>query len=462
MPDMPLHLPVAELVRQFRARELSPVEVTELALDRIDRLDDRFHAFLSRTDDLARRQAADAERAYGEGEDLPLLGVPVSVKDVFHVAGHITTIGSRVHRDHRSTADSGVVRRLRSAGAVFVGKTNTAEFGQSATTDNLLSPDTRNPWDPERTPGGSSGGAAASVAAGMATLAAGSDGGGSIRIPAAFTGLVGVKPTVRMCPDEDGFAAMEEFVAPGPLGWRVDDVRRMLGVMADTAYPARPVTRKLRVAYCPRPEGRPVQADVAASIERVARLLEEQGHEIVTTELPVDGWKEIFGPLVLDDEARHRGHLLPEHAEELTVYERRSIEAGLELDPADVAAARAAVPGFRADIAGVFRDHDVMLTPTTAVPAFKLGDRPESVDGEPVDFLWGAFPFPVPFNVAGTPAASVPCGLADGLPVGVQLVTAMGHEWELLDIAQHVEDLVEFDPTAVRDRWASRDAEGVR
>src|SRR5690606_28447311 len=134
----------------------------------------------------------------------PLLGVPVAVKDVFHVGGVVSTLGSRLHEHQVAKHDSGVVRRLRAAGAMFVGKTNTPEFCQSATTDNLLGPDTGNRWDPARTAGGSSGGSAAAVAAGLASVAVGSDGGGSIRIPAAFTGAVGVKPTLGRCADEQG------------------------------------------------------------------------------------------------------------------------------------------------------------------------------------------------------------------------------------------------------------------
>lgn len=457
MPDNhhPVYWSIRALQAAYAASELSPVEVIEDVLGRVDRVDPALHAYLLVTAELAREQARDAAAAFRRGDRAPLLGIPTSIKDVFHVAGYRTTLGSRIFQGQISQRDSGVTRRVREAGAVFIGKTNTAEFGQSATTDNLLQPDTANPWDPTRTPGGSSGGAAASVAAGLASIAVGSDGGGSIRIPASFTGLFGLKPTPRLCPDEAGFVAMEQFVAPGPLTWRVDDARILLGVLADSAFPRRSLPRTLRVAFCPRPEGRPVSPEVRQAVTAAAKALESLGHDVQEVDLPIAGWKEVFGPLVLDDEQQHRGHLLNDHRDDLTAYERRSLEVARDLDPDQVERARRALPIYRARIAALFADYDLLLTPTTAVPAFELGQRPDQIDGETVDGLWGAFPFAVPFNVAGVPAASVPCGLAEGLPVGAHLVAAAGHEWFLLDVAEQLEEALAFDPTPVIDRWAA-------
>ncbi|MFL5818812.1 MAG: amidase [Conexibacter sp.] len=445
---------MSELVAAYRRRDLSPVEVTEEALTRIAELDRELHAFQTVTAGLAREQALQAEAAYGRGETAPLLGVPVSVKDVFDVRGVVTTLGSLVHRGDVAESDSGVVRRLRAAGAVITGKTNTAEFGQSATTENLLGADTRNPWDSARTPGGSSGGAAASVAAGLSTLAIGSDGGGSIRIPAAFTGLFGLKPTHGLCLDEGHFRAMTDFSSPGPLAWRTADARVLLGVLADRSYPARPVARALRIAWCPQPEGRPVDRGVADLAAEAVVALEGLGHEVVATELPLAGWADIFGPLVLADEHRERGHLLDADPAQLTDYARRALEAGRALDPAEVERARRDLPRFRGRIAGLFAHFDVLVTPTTAVPAFPLGERPRVIDGTRVDGLWGAVPFAVPFSVAGIPAATVPCRLSDGLPVGVQLAAPPLAEQLLLDVSAQLEEALAFDATPVVERWA--------
>jgi Asp-tRNA(Asn)/Glu-tRNA(Gln) amidotransferase A subunit family amidase len=251
MPDglSPLFWPVAELVAAYRRGDLSPVDVAEEAIVRIERFNLLLNAVLARLDEQARRQAKAAEQAYRDGTPGPLSGVPVSVKDTFFLAGAVTTFGSALYRDHVADHDSGVVRRLRAAGAMFTGKTNAAEFGQSGTTDNRLGEDCRNPWDLTRTTGGSSGGAVASVAAGLANVAVGADGGGSIRIPAAFTGLFGLKPTYGLVPDEDGFSAMSDFICAGPFAWRVADARVVLGVLADTGYPRRATPRGLRIAW---------------------------------------------------------------------------------------------------------------------------------------------------------------------------------------------------------------------
>lgn len=453
MPDSPLFLSVAELVGAYRSGHLDPVEVTEEALRRIERHDGEIHAYVSVAADQARARAREARRAYRRGEEGPLLGVPVAVKDVFHVAGMVTTCGSELWADHVATHDSGVVRRLRAAGAVLVGKTNTPEFCQSATTDNRLGPDTGNPWDPTRTAGGSSGGSAAAVASGLATVAVGSDGGGSIRIPAAFTGLVGVKPTLGLCADEHGFRTMSDFASPGSLGRTVADARTVVGVLADRAF-ERTRHEGLRVGWCARPGGAPVDAEVADLVARAVRRFEDDlGHHVREVDVPVDGWQEIFAPLVLAEEHRERGHLLDLAPERLTEYERKTLTAGRDLEPAEVAAAWSELSGFRARVADVFTEVDVLACPAVAVPAFPLGDRPRTVDGQRVSRLWGAFPYTSPFNVAGTPALTVPCGLVDGLPVGIQLVGASGRDAMLLDVAEELEKALAFDRTAMTKRW---------
>ncbi|MQA81537.1 MAG: amidase [Streptosporangiales bacterium] len=452
MPDSPLFWSVAELVGAYRSGQVGPVEVTEEALRRIERYDGEVHAYLSVLTDQAREQARDAAWAYRRGEEAPLLGVPVAVKDVFHVAGAVTTCGSELLTDHVATHDSGVVRRLRAAGAVLLGKTNTPEFCQSATTDNRLGPDTANPWDPTRTAGGSSGGSAAAVASGLATVAVGSDGGGSIRIPAAFTGLVGVKPTLGRCADEHGFRTMSDFASPGSLTRTVADARTVVGVLADRVV-ERARHDGLRVGWCARPGGAPADAEVAACVAQAVRRFDDLGHHVEEVDVPVDGWQRIFAPLVLAEEHRERGHLLDLVPERLTGYERRTLVAGRDLDPAEVSAALSGLPVFRARIAETFASVDVLACPAVAVPAFPLGDRPRSVGGQCVSRLWGAFPYTSPFNVAGTPALTVPCGLVGGLPVGIQLVGASGRDAMLLDVAEELEEALAFDRTAMTTRW---------
>ena len=247
----PLFWPIQRLGEAFRRGDLSPVEVLEEALVRTDQFNPLLNAYLGRLDEQAHEQAKTAEKLFNDKiEDPPLLcGVPISVKDTFELADSITTYGSLLFRKNRTEQDCGVVRRLRVAGAVFPGKTNASEFGQSATTDNLLGDDARNPWDKTLTPGGSSGGAAASVAAGLATAAIGADGGGSIRIPASFTGLFGIKPTFGLCPNESGLRAMSDFIAPGPLTHCVADARTILEVMAERKYIRQSLGSESPVSY---------------------------------------------------------------------------------------------------------------------------------------------------------------------------------------------------------------------
>ncbi|WP_280460210.1 amidase [Nocardia carnea] len=448
----PRYWSIRQLTDAFARGEFTPVEIVEDTLARIEAIDSEVRAYITVTADLARTQAREATERYRRGERGPLLGIPVSVKDAFHLADTETTLGSLTQRGRIARADSGVVARLRSAGAVFPGKTNVPEFCQSATSENRLGPDTGNPWDLSRTPGGSSGGAAASVGAGLTTVAVGSDGGGSIRIPAAFCGLVGFKPTTGLCADERGFRAMTDFVSPGPLAWTVDDARVLTEVLADRALvPARMPGR--RIAFCPRPEGRPVDPAVSEALRAAAALLSDLGHEVVEYDAPVSGWPEIFGPLVLDDELREREHLLDRSAE-LTRYELATLRAAQKLRSSEIRQARAQLAVFRSGVDEFFRRFDALLTPTVATVAFPHGERPTTVDGAGVDWLWGAFPFTAPFNVAGTPAISLPVALSGGLPIGAQLITARDNDAALLDLAQSLESAVNFDYSTLRERWA--------
>jgi enoyl-CoA hydratase/carnithine racemase len=195
-----------------------------------------------------------------------------------------------------------------------------------------------------------------------------------------------------------------------------------------------------------------VDPGVAAAAAGAVRLLAQMGHEIREVDLPLEGWIEAFGPLVLADEWEHRGHLLAD-GDALTGYARRSIQAAARITDADVDAARRRMAEFRARIDGLFADYDLIVTPATAATAFPIGERPGQIDGQDVDALWGPFPFTAPFNVAGTPAASLPCGLADGLPVGLQLVGPKGAEALLLDVCEELEEALAFPIERMAERW---------
>ncbi len=453
-PVGPLFWPLEDLVQAYRHRSLSPVEIVREALERIDTYNDDLGAYVTITAEAALSQAAEAERAYGRGLPAPLLGVPVSIKDLFDVAGVRTTLGSLAHTGDVAKTDSPAVRSLRAAGAIFLGKTNTAEFGQSATTDNLLGPPSLNPWDRTRTAGGSSGGAAASVGAGLAAAALGSDGGGSIRIPSAFCGLFGLKPGAGAVPAGEGFHAMSEFACPGPIVHRAADARPFLGALTGRVYPRHPVPKGLRIAWCGTLDARPLDSRLRVITERAVEVLGQLGpHLVVDSTPPLAGWAEVFRVLVLAEEWEQRGHLLRQTRAPLTEYAARALAAGEKVTPQEVAAARVELKELRARVARFMRDFDLIATPATAVTAFKVGLRPTEIEGARVDWLWGAFPFTPQFNVAGLPAASIPVGLLDGLPVGLQIVAPFGAESALLDVCEQLELAVGFDAMAVAHLW---------
>lgn len=451
----PVFWPIAKLIAGFADGSVSPVEVTTSALERIDTYDPLLHSYLTVTADLAVEQAKAAQDGYRRGlsEGQPLLGVPLSIKDLFDVRGETTTLGSRAVSRHAARKDSQAVRLLRQAGGVFLGKSNTAEFGQSATTGNLLGPDCGNPWDPDRTSGGSSGGAAASVGAGLATAALGSDGGGSIRIPAAMCGLFGVKPTFAGTPEHDSFHAMTHFVCSGPISRDVADARILLSVLLERQLP-RGLPTSARVGWCPSPLDRPVEPGVRLATARAVDLISTLGHYVEQIQLPLDGWADAFGPLVLADEWQFRRHLLEDAAGSLTTYVRKGIEAGATLTTADVDQALRMKTLIQQRVAALFEQYDLLVTPTTACTAFPIDARPTMIDGFKVDPLWGPFPFTAPFNVSGNPAASIPVGLSSGLPVGLQVIAAHGAEAMLLDFCEDLEEALAFPKAEMERRWS--------
>ncbi|MGI9235048.1 MAG: amidase [Woeseiaceae bacterium] len=461
LPENPLYWPISELVAAYERRELSPVGVLEHALARIDALNPTLHAFIGRLDELGRAQAKAAEQSYQRGDAGPFSGVPVSIKDTFQIDGEVTTFGSLVYQSSVSSHDSGIVRRLKAAGAVFTGRSNTAEFGQSATTENRFFADVCNPWDITRTTGGSSGGAAASVLAGLSSIGLGADGGGSVRIPAAFAGLFGFKSTYGLCKNEKGFAAMSDFICPGPLSWCVADARRMQSVLAEQSYSRGSCGSRLRIAWCAHPEARPTDPVIDAVLQSAINELAALGHRIDEFNLPLQGWDEVFGPLVLAEEWRERGHLL-ESADLLTDYERKSLEAAKRVTEEDLKIARAGHSEYRRQIQVVFEDFDFVIAPTTAVTPFVIGEAPKYINGQRVTRTWGAYPFTAPFNVSGNPAATIPCGFANSLPVGLQLIGPMHADAELLDLAEDMESVLRYDRQSIIHKWALPDIDRQR
>jgi len=442
--------PALELAFLLRTRKLSPVEAVDHLLQRIGQLNPRLNAYLTVAEEKARDAARAAE--VGQPQELPpLWGVPISVKDLIFTRGLRTTGGSLVYEGFIPEEDAVVVERLRRAGAIILGKTNTSEFGQSTTTENRLGEDCRNPWDLGHTSGGSSGGAAASVAAGLGAVAIGSDGGGSIRIPAAFCGVFGFKPSFGLVPTAGHFGGMPLFAVIGPITRTVADAALALQVMAgydprdhlslkapppDLLAGLKGEVRGLRVGWSPDLGYARVDPEVRSVVSSCLPMLESLGLRVEPAPLTLTDPAPIFGPIVLADTYAAYGHLLEKEAGALMPYVRATLERGREVTGAAYSQALRGLEALRRQMADFFEGYDLLVTPTTAVPAFPLRQRPQEIDGQKVSTLWGPFPFTMVFNLTGQPAATLPCGFsAQGLPIGLQLVGRYREDLTVLRVA---------------------------
>lgn len=430
------YLSALELRDRYCKHELSPVEVTEAVLDRIDRLNPRLNAFVTITPELALAQARTAEQAYA-GSDPPLLaGIPASLKDLTVTKGIRTTRGSLLYRDWVPDYDAPIAERLYAAGAVMLGKTNTPEFGWKGDSGNRVAGPTHNPWMHGRTAGGSGGGAATAVAAGLGPLSQGTDGAGSIRIPSAFCGLYGIKPSWGLVPQYPA-SAVELLSHAGPISRTVRDAALMLDALAGAdprdrlSLPAQAGyleaveggVEGLCVAWTPDlgyaavdPDVREVAARAAARFAELGCRVEEAHPGLPDPWEIVDTiWAAAFAGLYL--------HNLDEVGDSLDPGLLEVIERGRTRSAAELALAYARRNDYYHGWRAFMQDYDLALTPALPVTAFPAGhDHPGQIDGRPVTYLgWTAFTYP--FNITGQPAATVPCGFAqNGLPVGLQIV----------------------------------------
>ncbi|PYM16858.1 MAG: amidase [Candidatus Rokuibacteriota bacterium] len=428
-----------ELATLIREKQVSPVEVTETVLARIDASAERLNAYCLVSPDTALTAAREAEIVVMKGEPLGLLhGVPVSVKDVIFTRALRTTGGSRLFAEMVPDQDAVAVARLRAAGAVVLGKTNTSEFGHKALTDNPLFGATRNPWNVELTPGGSSGGAAAAVAADLGPIALGTDGGGSIRIPAAFCGIVGFKPSYGRVPQSPGFPGWEGLSHTGPITRTVRDAALALDVLAGADDRDRESLPSESVPYREASEDDVKGLHVAwtpdlgyASVDpRVRQLCEDAAAEFESLRCYVEvvnpAWddpEDAFVTLLAAQFHAAWSDRLPHAYKVMDRTLIKFLERGAAVSSREYFAARARADAIWQDVAAFLARFDLLLTPTVAVPPFPLGSRPpRQIDGRDVSVL-GWMPFTFPFNLTGQPACSVPAGWTDdGLPVGLQIV----------------------------------------
>jgi Asp-tRNA(Asn)/Glu-tRNA(Gln) amidotransferase A subunit family amidase len=444
--------PAVELARSIRRGDCSPVALVESCLDRIEARNDRTNAFVTLLADEARERAHEAERAVERGDDLgPLHGIPVGVKDLTSVAGVRTTYGSVPLAGHVPERDDPAVARLREAGAIVVGKTNTSEFGHIATTDNDLFGPTRNPVDPSKTAGGSSGGSAAAVADGLVPLAQGTDAGGSVRIPASACGVVGIKPSFGRVPRltrPDAFADASPFTATGPLARTVADAALSLDVMSG-ADPVDPFSLPsadesfvdavdapvdgFRVAFSPALDAFVVADAVRDVVADAVDAFADAGMTVERADPALaDVWADAREASLVTFQAKMAttvagsadafGVDLSERLDDLSGVLPAMVERGREHSAVDLGWANGVRTAVFDAVQDLLAEYDLLVSPTLAVPPFDVESfGPETVDGEPIDRYTGWY-LTQPFNMTGHPAASVPAGTVDGLPVGLQVV----------------------------------------
>jgi aspartyl-tRNA(Asn)/glutamyl-tRNA(Gln) amidotransferase subunit A len=448
-----------DLAAELEGGRTSSISLVERSLERIETLDPLLNSFvaLDRAGALAAAAESDARRGKGQAKS-PLDGIPISVKDNIHVEGLPSTWGSRALKYFQPGKDELAVSRLRQAGMIVIGKTNVPEFTLEGYTRNDLFGVTRNPWNMVLTPGGSSGGAAASVAAGLVPAAIGTDGGGSIRRPACHTGLVGYKPSVGRWPRVDGFPAiLTDFETIGSLARTVADtllLDRLLRGPDKRDWRSRPAAAEpwahqaLRILYVPRFGAAPVEPEVASEVAGFARRLSSLGHDVRE--------EKVFFDL---DVAAHIWRVVsragvawlmrenPTYEELAGASAHAMAEDGRTVTGADYIGALEAVSAFRRLVAELFADVDLVLTPTAAALPWPAEiPYPDRIDGQAAGPRDHAI-FTGWVNIAGVPALSLPIGVSrSGLPIGAHLVAAFGADDSLLDFANAVSRIVPPPP----------------
>jgi len=434
-------MPATEMIAAIKKKTLSPREIVEALLARVEKINPKVNAYCTVVPEMALEAAKKAEAEIRQGGKLgPLHGIPVSIKDLTLTAGIRTTFGSKIFEHHVPTEDALIVQRLKAAGAIVIGKTNTPEFGAGANTYNAVFGATRNPWKLSHTCGGSSGGAAVALACGLGPLATGSDLGGSLRIPASFCGVVGFRTSAGRVPIYPSFMGWDTLAVEGPMARTVGDTALMLSVIAGAddrspislpgdgreflAAVEHPNIRGFKVAWSADLKVSPVDREIEAVAGAAAKRFTELGCTVEQAEPDFSRVREII-------HVTRAMRMVTLHAEKLEKWRDQmnpnlvwNIEKGFPLTAQQIGMAEKERTALYHRVRQFFERYDLLLTPTVAAPPFPVEmPYPQEINGEPMNNYQEWLYLTYAITVTGLPAISVPCGwTAEGLPVGLQIV----------------------------------------
>jgi aspartyl-tRNA(Asn)/glutamyl-tRNA(Gln) amidotransferase subunit A len=432
-------LTLSKAASLIRNKELSPVELVQATLERIENLDRQMRAYITVTPEQAMERAKAAETEVARNYTLPLQGIPISVKDLFDTKGIRTTAGSKVFADRVPNADSFVVRKLREAGAAIVGKTNMHEFAFGTTTVNPHYGTALNPWDTERITGGSSGGSASSIALSMCLGSFGSDTGGSIRIPASMCGIVGLKPTFGTVSLEGAIPLSWSLDHAGPMARTVEDIAILL--KAVSGYDCRDeLTGDIKNVAVGVPQSyfyERFDPEVETAVRTALKALEKLGAELVDVDLPsAPEQRRIFDHIVCPEAYVYHEAILKEQGHLYGDDVKTRIEAGATMLSTDYVRAQRSQLLMKRECDRIFEDADVIVTPTLPIPAPRIDSLQQPWGADSETAIASLTRFTRPFNVVGLPTVSIPCGFtAGGLPVGMQITGRAFDEATVLRIA---------------------------
>jgi Asp-tRNA(Asn)/Glu-tRNA(Gln) amidotransferase A subunit family amidase len=467
MPEL-CDLSAVEMRRRIGAKQVSPVELLESCLARIAAVNPRLNAFVTMAAERARQEARAAEAAVLRGDALPLLhGLPIGIKDLQETQGIRTTWGSPIFADHVPERDEGVVASVRRAGAIVVGKTNVPEFGAGANTTNPVFGPTGNPFDPGRICGGSSGGSAVALATGMVPIATGSDTGGSVRIPAAYCGVVGFRPSAILIPSEKRVLGWNPLSTFGPMARTVEDACLLLAAMAGhdtrdplsgpvdaTAFATPPPVdpARLRVVFSEDLGFAPVDNAIRELFRRRTALFASAFAAAERRDPPMGRADEAFEIMRAVSFVPRYKPLCDQHPDKVGPNIRANVAQGLGFSLADVGWAHVEQTKIYRVFVALFREVDLVICPATSVPPFPVGQLyPTHINGEPLRTYFHWFALTYGLTLTAHPVAVIPCGLDHtGMPFGLQLCGPMGQDRFVLGAAAALERFLGETPELAR------------